>query len=108
MGAFQALLADNTNDCVNQDVGEKWECRGGRREGGGGGWTILHVAAFACGHGPSIYSHRMDFVNTLVASGRVNIHAKTRCSRSLTALHIACMNNDVELLRAVESFYFSE
>ena len=105
MGAFQALLADNTNDCVNQDVGEKWECRGGE---GGGGWTILHVAAFACGHGPSIYSHRMDYVNALVASGRVNIHAKTRCSRSLTALHIACMNNDVELLRAVESFYFSE
>ena len=42
MGAFQALLADNTNDCVNQDVGEKWECRGGGEggegegEGGGG------------------------------------------------------------------------
>ena len=108
MGAFQALLADNTNDCVNQDVGEKWECRGGGGGGGEGGWTILHVAAFACGHGPSIYSHRMDYVNALVSSGRVNIHAKTRCSRSLTALHIACMNNDVELLRAVESFYFSE
>ena len=103
MGAFQSLLADNTNDCVNQDVGEKWECRGGEGEGG---WTILHVAAFACGHGPSIYSHRMDYVNALVASGRVNIHAKTRCSRSLTALHIACMNNDVELLRGVKYVYF--
>ena len=97
MGAFQALLADSTNDCVNQDVGDNWKGRGG---GGGGGWTALHVAAYSFAFGHSIYSHRMDYVNALVESGRVNIYAKTRCSRSLTASHIACMSNDVELLRA--------
>ena len=102
MDAFQALLADSANDCVNQDVGEKWK----RRGEGGGAWTVLHVAAYSFVFGHSVYSHRMDYVNALLESGRVNIHVKTPCSRSLTALHIACMNNDVELLRAVESFYF--
>ena len=97
MCMFQALLNDDTIDHVNQDVGERW---GGGGEGEGGGWTILHVAAF----GRSIYTHRMDYVNVLVQSGRVNIHAKT-CSRSLTALHIACAKNDVESVRAIKSFY---
>ena len=102
MDAFQALLADSANDCVNQDVGEKWK----RRGEGGGAWTVLQLAAYSFVLGHSVYSHRMDYVNALLESGRVNIHVKTPCSRSLTALHVACMNNDVELLRAVESFYF--
>ena len=67
---------------------------------------MLHVAAYSFVFGHSVYSLRMDYVNALLESGRVNIHVKTPCSRSLTALHVACMNNDVELLRAVESFYY--
>ena len=78
MGAFQTLLNDYT-----YDVNEKLT----------GGWTILHVAAF----GRSIYTHRMDYVDLLLKSGRVDVDAKTNDGK--TALMIATERGDVELVK---------
>ena len=58
-----------------------------------GGWTILHVAAF----GRSIYTHRMDYVDLLLKSGRVDVDAKTNDGK--TALMIATERGDVELVK---------
>ena len=81
MEEFMALLNDDSYD-VNEVVS------------GEDGWTILHVAAWM-----NRYTNRMDYVTALLQSGRLKMYAKTY-SKSLTALHIGCMRNDLEFIRA--------
>ena len=82
MGLFQAILRDDAYD-LNEDVSSD-----------GGGWTILHAAAFL-----NKNFDRMDYVRLLLDSGRID-EEKTTTLRGLTALHVACSRNDAEFVKA--------
>jgi hypothetical protein len=80
---FQTLLNDDTYD-VNEDVSTN-----------GDGWTILHAAASL-----NLNVNRMEYVNLLLQSSRINTFAKSN-SNSSSALHIACDRDDAEFARAI-------
>ena len=82
MGLFQAILCDDAYD-LNEDVSSD-----------GGGWTILHAAAFL-----NKNVNRMDYVRLLLDSGRID-EEKTTTPKGLTALHVACSRNDAEFVKA--------
>jgi len=86
MPEFQRLLNDYTYD-VNEDVGTN-----------GDGWTILHAAASL-----NLNMNRMEYVNLLLQSPRINVFAKTK-TEGITALHIANSKNDTEFVNAIDVF----
>ena len=78
--AFEALLNNDSVD-VNADIGD------------GYGWTVLHAA---------VDMHLGEYVARLLQHDRMDIRIRHK-PRSQTALHIACSQGDVAMVRLFQT-----